>query len=117
VGVVFGYQPLSYLAVEVRDLFTVSERVHVHDGQGALLVRGTIPIHPYFNVYGIAGTSVIFTSGFDDTDTDITYGIGLRFRNSSPLILDLEYQHLYEGNFQGVQRDMSAFNMNILYGF
>lgn len=116
-GVVFGYQPSRNIAFEIRDLLTVSERVDIYDGQGSLLIRGIIPIHPYFNVYGIGGMSLVFADGFDDKDTDLTYGIGMRFRNSTPLVLDVEYQHLYEGNFRGLTLDMSSVNLNILYGF
>ncbi|WP_367990031.1 outer membrane beta-barrel protein [Vibrio sp. NTOU-M3] len=117
VGVIFGYQPSKYFAIEARELVRVSSRSDMFDGQGSLLARGIVPIHEYFALYGVGGISGIYTSGFDDLETDVTYGAGFRIKKGSPLYLDVEYRRLYSGDFVGSDIEVNSVNLNIVYGF
>lgn len=116
-GVVFGYQPVKYFAVEARDLYRVSNYTDVYDTQSSILARGILPFHDYFNVYAVAGLSLITADNLDHHDTDFTYGIGMRIKNRSPILLDVEYRMLYDNTFNGVDMKLRSFNLNFLYGF
>lgn len=76
-----------------------------------------MPFHDYFNVYAVAGLSLITADNLDHHDTDFTYGIGMRIKNRSPILLDVEYRMLYDNTFNGVDMKLRSFNLNFLYGF
>ncbi|EKO3929439.1 porin family protein [Vibrio fluvialis] len=116
-GIVFGYQPIKYFAVEGRELFRVSRHDEIYDTQASLLARGILPIHEYFNFYAVAGLSLIAKDGFDEHGTDFTYGIGMRIKNRTPFILDVEYRMLYDDSFDGIDMELRSINLNFLYGF
>ncbi|WP_172562138.1 outer membrane beta-barrel protein [Vibrio furnissii] len=116
-GLVFGYQPIKYFAIEGRELFRVSRHDDLYDTQASLLARGILPIHEYFNFYAVAGLSLLAKDGFDEHGTDFTYGVGMRIKNRTPFILDVEYRMLYDDTFDGIDMELRSINLNFLYGF
>ncbi|MBY6019574.1 porin family protein [Ferrimonas balearica] len=119
-----GYQFNPYLALEGRigvgvtddDLTIWDETVSVEvDHYYAGYLVGTLPLTDWVSVYGLLGyaeTKISASSGgnsADESDNDLSYGLGLKMNASENAGFTLEYIELYD--------DVSSLNLGFTYQF
>ncbi|MGF1756283.1 hypothetical protein L4C33_22195 [Vibrio makurazakiensis] len=119
-GVIFGYQPFSFLAIEGREFVRVSSKDERIKWYGSVVSKWLIPIDYHFNIFGTLGYAGVKHESVNDDDLKWapTVGAGLRFRNKSPLMLDLEVEYLDESAVAPAGDDgVVSFNLNVYYAF
>ena len=119
-GGIVGYQPLSFLAIEGRESVLVSDRDERVKWNASLVSKWLIPIDYHFNIYGTLGYAGIKKDlpGDDDIEWAPSFGGGMRFRNNTPLMLDLEAEYLHEDSIAQEGDDgVISFNLNVYYTF
>lgn len=116
-GVVFGYQPLSFFAIEGREYVRVSDKDKRVKWYAAVVSKWFIPLDYHFNLFGTLGYGAIGTYS-SETEWAPSIGFGMRFRNNTPLIFDLEAQYLKESSISPDGDDGAlSLNLNVYYGF
>ncbi|MBW3695980.1 hypothetical protein EK599_09750 [Vibrio sp. T187] len=119
-GGIVGFQPLNFLAIEGREYVRVSDRDERIKWYASVVSKWLIPIDYHFNIFGTAGYAGVKKDmvGDDDVVWAPTFGGGLRFRNNTPLMLDLEAEYLHEDSVAPAGDDgVISFNINVYYAF
>ena len=105
IGVMAGYKPVDYFAIEVGhyDLGSYGPSdnnldMEVSASGPALGVNAILPMK-LFDVYAKAGMIFITWTGGEDKSTDTYYGLGTNFNLGSALDIYLEYL-LIDADFQ-----------------
>ncbi|TKF21043.1 porin family protein [Vibrio genomosp. F6] len=116
-GVVFGYRPLSFFAIEGREYIVVSDKDDRIKWHAGVVSKWFIPLDYHFNLFGTLGYSAIGTENHG-TEWAPSMGAGMRFRNNTPLIFDIEGQYVKESSIapDGDDGAMSL-NLSVYYGF
>jgi len=132
-----GYQVNKYLGVELG--YTDINDNKVSDSTTAvtwkvkgveLLGVGTIPINPYFDVYGkvgaffwdvnqsCTGTSCLYGSQ-GETGTDLTYGLGAQFNFSKFVAARVQYQRYKDVGDEATtgKKDIDVLSLGIVFKF
>ena len=121
-GLFAGYNFTPNLAAEVgyHDLGTISDGNSV-DGQAIELVGvGRLPITQRFSAYGkLGGYRGHLKNGTSETNTDLTYGLGLQYDFTSHLGVRGEWQrypNMGGGDF-GRETDVDVMRVGALFRF
>ncbi|MFV0448407.1 MAG: porin family protein [Vibrio sp.] len=117
-GALVGFRFHKNLAVDFRAYANASDddifgaKVEVERSFSAL-AKGIIPVHEYFELYGLFGiaTSKISYGIFSESDEDIQYGVGIAINRGEELETQIEWMKLYDDK----NLDASGINLNIVY--
>lgn len=122
-GGVLGYQFGQYIAIEGRGYGSVTDHYLDIDYHFSALAKVIWPVYPSIKPYlllGYGDTKSNFISDPAtkyDSDSDFIYGVGISFRNNTPLIFAVEWQSFYDETNRGVSAEAYMFNTNIYYKF
>ncbi|MEI8596949.1 outer membrane beta-barrel protein [Vibrio natriegens] len=133
VGLIGGYQINKWVSAEVRGYLSVSDGDFYGDDVEiskyfAIYAKPTLPLHKYVSIYGLLGygSGTLKYLGESDTESDITYGVGVEVGKGGNVKLQIEYAVFHDEDYSinyndgdriSYDLEISGVNANLVWYF